>query len=256
MRYISEAEKNTSYFLNLEQSAQANTIIKELYNNDNTLITTPEDIIIKLKDFYRNLMNEPNKNDRFKGSEDCLDEFLSDIEHPILNDEEQAYLDTDITINELFLALKSLNKDSSPGSDGLTPLFYLTFWREVKVPLFESLNNPIEDNSLSLSQRRAIMSLLPKSKGDELRHLKAWRPLSLTNTDYKLFSKVLAKRLQKVIKKLINISQVGYVAGRSINDHIRLIDDIINISNIDDIPGIAVSLDFQKAFDMVSKKQY
>ena len=254
LRYIAEAESNTRYFLNLEQSTQSNTIIKELYNNNNILITSPIDITHQLQLFYTNLMNEPNRNDLDKGSEACLDAFLLDTQHPILNNEEQAYLDTNITINELFLALKSLNKDSSPGSDGLTPLFYLTFWMMVKTPLFESLNTSIENNSLSLSQRRAIISLLPKSKGDELRYLKTWRPLSLTNTDYKLLSKVLANRLQKVIKKLISINQVGYVAGRSINDHIRLIDDIINLSNIDDLPGIAVSLDFQKAFDMVSKK--
>ena len=254
MKYIAEAEKNTHYFLSSEQTAQSNTIIKELYDNNNILITSSEKIIMKLREFYSHLMNEPNENDFDKGSVACLDEYLSNIQHPTLNDDEQAYLEKNVTVEELFVALKSLNKDSSPGSDGLTPLFYLTFWREIESPLFESLNESIENNSLSLSQRRAIITLLPKSKGEELKHLKAWRPLSLTNTDYKLFSKVLANRLQKVITKLVSINQVGYVAGRSINDHIRLIDDIINMTNIDNLPGIAVSLDFQKAFDMVSKK--
>ena len=253
--YIEQGERNTRYFLNLERSNQANSVIKEVYDKNNALITEPDKVIFEIREFYTHLMNEPSAvEDINKGSAQFLNEYLRNSRHPTLNEGEKAQLDDPITIEELFLALKSLNQDSSPGSDGLTPLFYLTFWAQVKKPLFECFNESIENNSLSISQRRAIITLLPKCKGDELKYLKSWRPLSLTQTDYKLFSKVLANRLQKVIKNLINSSQVGYIAGRSINDHIRLIDDIINISNIDNIPGMVVSLDYQKAFDTVSKK--
>ena len=106
---------------------------------------------------------------------------------------------------------------------------------------------------LSLSQRRAIITLLPKCKGHQIKYLKNWRPISMTTTGYTIFSRVLAQRLQKVIKTLIHTDQVGYINGRSINDHIRLIDDMIKTAKIDNLPGMLVSLDYQKAFDTVSK---
>ena len=251
--YIDLAEKNTKYFLQQERSNQRKQVITEIYNKNNLLINNPTQILSELHDFYKTLMNESDINIE-KGSELFLTNFLSDYNHPILNDEEKTRLDAPITPDELKNALKSLNRDSSPGCDGLTPLFYLSFWNCIKYPIFECLNDSINNQFLSLSQRRSIITLLPKGSGDENKHMKMYRPISLTNTDYKLISKVLANRLQTVLKKLINNNQVGYVVGRSINDHIRLIDDILNFSNYKNLSGMVVSLDYQKAFDTVNKQ--
>ena len=49
--------------------------------------------------------------------------------------------------------------------------------------------------------------------------LKNWRPITLTNLDYKIFTKLSAVRLQKIIKTIIHENQTG----RNISSHIRLI---------------------------------
>ena len=41
--------------------------------------------------------------------------------------------------------------------------------------------------------------------------------------------------------------------GRSINDHIRLIDDIISTANNDQLEGMLISLDYKQQFDTLSK---
>ena len=148
-----------------------------------------------------------------------------------------------------------MNADSAPGCDGLTPLFYKHFWESIKLPLYNSIIESIEAKLLTLSQRRSLITLLPKSDDKEqLRNIANHRPISLTTTDYKIYSKVLASRLQNVIHKLISTDQVGYVKGRNINDHIRYIDDLINYSKIKNISGLLVSLDYRKAFDTVCKQ--
>ena len=50
-------------------------------------------------------------------------------------------------------------------------------------------------------------------KGNELAmsDLKNWRPISLTNSDYKLLAKCLALRLSSVIGVIINEDKVGYI---------------------------------------------
>ena len=106
---------------------------------------------------------------------------------------------------------------------------------------------------LSTSQKRGIISLFHKGKDLPRDEIKNWRPITLTTTDYKIFSKCLAIRLQKVLSYLINSNQSGFLKGRSITDHIRLLDDLINLSYNHDKPGMIVSLDYEKAFDSIEK---
>ena len=88
---------------------------------------------------------------------------------------------------------------------------------------------------------------IEKNKGD--RDFKNWRPISLLNVDYKIASKALALRLKKVLSAIINNAQTGYVEGRFIGENIRLISDILNFTADQDIEGIALFIDFEKAFD-------
>ena len=61
----------------------------------------------------------------------------------------------------------------------------------------------------------------------------------------------MAKRLEKVLPKLINPDQTGYVKGRYIGENIRLIQDLMFYTEKENLPGIAVFLDFRKAFDTI-----
>ena len=67
-----------------------------------------------------------------------------------------------------------------------------------------------EKGTLTQNQRMGILNLLPK-KDKDIRHLANWRPVSLLNTDYKILTKALAIRLQKVIPSIINHDQEGYI---------------------------------------------
>ena len=76
-------------------------------------------------------------------------------------------------------------------------------------------------------------------------NLKNWRPIKLTNVDYKIFPKLLAVRLQKIIKTIIHKNQSGFIKGRNISSHIRLIGDIIRFADREQLDGLVVSLDYQ-----------
>ena len=76
-----------------------------------------------------------------------------------------------------------------------------------------------------------------------------WRPITLLNTDYKIASKVIAKRIERVLPSIIHPDQTGFMKGRYIGQNIRLINDIIQQTELQKIPGILLFPDFQKAFD-------
>ena len=118
--------------------------------------------------------------------------------------------DAPVTLEELGFALKQLPNNKSPGSDGFTTEFYKFFWPDLKHIIFENVQYAFEAEILSLDQRRALLTLLPKS-GKDIRFLDNWRPLSLLNTDYKILAKLLSIRLQNVIDTLVSEDQVGFV---------------------------------------------
>ena len=67
-------------------------------------------------------------------------------------------------------------------------------------------------------------------------------------------SKVIAKRLEKVLALLINPEQTGFAKGKSRGQNIRLINDILEQTKLQNIPGILLQLDFRKALDTIEWK--
>lgn len=102
---------------------------------------------------------------------------------------------------------------------------------------------------MSYSQRLAVISLIFK-KGEQT-NIKNYRPISLTNTDYKIIAFVFARRLQKVIDNLINENQSAYIKGRYIGENARIILDLFNYCEETNNEGIFLFLDFEKAFDSI-----
>ena len=148
--------------------------------------------------------------------------------------------------------MPSVENNKSPGNDGLTVEFYKTFWNSLQNLLVDCLNCSYDSGELSNIQKQAIIKLIEK-KGKNKRHFSNWRPISLINVDTKIASKAIATRLQKVLRKLIHFNQNAYVKGRTILDAVRTIDDILDYTERYNIKGMLVAIDFQKAFDSVTR---
>ena len=155
-----------------------------------------------------------------------------------------------MTRAECLKALKEMDSNKTPGSDGLPAEFYKIFWNDISDFLLGSINYAYKTGQLSVSQKRGVVKLIPK-KDTEPYYVKNWRPISLLNCDYKLATKAVANRLKQVLPKLIDNDQTGFLKGRFIGENIRLIDSVINFTAAKNIPGLLVFLDFEKAFDTV-----
>ena len=116
--------------------------------------------------------------------------------------------------------------------------------------MVESFNQALAYGHLNITQRQGIIRVVPKKRKSKL-YLENWRPISLLNIDYKIVTKTIAGRISKVLPKLIQEDQTGYVKGRYIGQNIRLVKDIMKITALENIPGMAIFIDFKKAFDSV-----
>ena len=59
-------------------------------------------------------------------------------------------------------SLKSFCKGKTPGTDGLTAEFYLSFWELLGQELVESFNYAFEKREMLISPKRGIITLIPK----------------------------------------------------------------------------------------------
>ena len=96
-----------------------------------------------------------------------------------------------LTEKECLEVLKDMDPEKTPGTDGLAAEFYKTFWSELVSSLISALNFSYDQRTLSVSQRRGIIKLIPKKDADP-HFIKNWRPLTLLNCDYKIATEAIA----------------------------------------------------------------
>ena len=81
--------------------------------------------------------------------------------------------------------------------------------------------------------------------------MKNWRPISLLCVDYKIGTRALAARLQKVLPSVLHQDQTCGVPGRSIFSNLYLVRDLTEYCTAKNLPLAIISLDQEKAFDRV-----
>lgn len=81
-----------------------------------------------------------------------------------------------------------------------------------------------------------------------------WRPISLIDMDLKIGSKAIAKRLKKIRPCVIHHNQCAYVKGRTTFDAVRTIENVMDFTERCHVDGRVICIDFQKAFDIVSRE--
>ena len=144
-------EKSTKFFYGLEKKKAICGTIKSLIN-DGKQIAMPNEIKLTLKSFHENLFQKD-----FKKSVFDIESLLSQIQLPTINDKNYTNCETE---DNLFVALKSMPNNKSPGNDGLSKELYGAFWEDLKDVFINSLKKAKMKGSLSISQRQAVIKLL------------------------------------------------------------------------------------------------
>ena len=243
-RYYQEGEKSSRYFFNLEKRNVSKKGIDELLVNNVSKCNSKE-ILEEIKSFYKDLYtckDEVSDND--------IETYLNNIVTPELSPEQQTSCENQLSVDECHEVLKNMSKNKTPGSDGFSSEFYLCFWDILGKFLVDSLNFGFSVGQLSVTQTQAIITLIPKP-GKDSKLIKNWRPISLLNIDYKIGTKVIAKRMENVLPNIIGDHQTAFIKGRYIGENIRLVEDILDYTNQNHIPGMLLFADLEKAFDSV-----
>lgn len=166
-----------------------------------------------------------------------------------LNDNQQLL--QPISSDEIQIALKDASKRSSPGLDGLCYEFYSTYFDVLKFDLINLFNLYLLGGGYPPASFSAgVITLIPK-KGDSC-DLNNRRPISMLNSDYKLFTKVLWNRLQPMMAKMIGPGQTACISNQSCVENLKQLRNILIKANTKQhFKALILSLDLEKAFDRV-----
>ena len=239
---IGKSLLNTSVLLNIV------SILKKLQKND-TLSMDQKTILAEFQSFYAKLFKNVDSNLENINLEEALKHSQTQKVHSVHFNQIEGHL----TIKELSQALKQTKNNKTPGIDGFPADFLKVFWTELCVWIQQALNTSYDKRKLSISLRQCLIICLPK-KDKNREEINNWRPLSMLSSIYKLASAAIANRIKPILNYLIDRSQTGFISGRNIAESTRLVYDIIHTTDKLNIPGLLVSIDFQKAFDSISWK--
>ena len=247
VNWAAYAEKSSAYFFALEQRRVNSRSIPALFLNHvedtGPLSDNTEKMLNECSAFYGTLY----KRDSISSTD--FDSFLDSTEK--ITDAQREECDLQLTAAELTAALSSLKSNTAPGPCGWTAEFFKTFW-DMLCPLFLKLTNEIyERGAFPESFSRSVLTLIPK-KGKDKRHVENLRPISLLPVPYKIIAKAMAARLKKVVGDLIHTDQTGFLKGRYIGENVRLIMDLMEFTEQNQIKGMLMQCDFQKAYDSIS----
>ena len=217
--------------------------IPMIKSSDGVIRTDPNEINLTFQSFYSNLYQSEITLDRAH----CT-RWLEELNLPKLKSEDSATLDKPITLDDLKEAVLAMQRGKSPGLDGIPPEFYITFWEELGPFLLDMIQYSIEQGELSRDVNTALISLLLKKDKDPS-DCSSYRPLSLLNSDLKIFAKLLAQRLEPFMPDLINHDQTGFIKARMAADNVRRLLHIVEAAESCDKPMSLLSLDAMKAFD-------
>lgn len=238
-------ESPTKRALGLEKRHACKKQIAEI-ENDRGIWTEQADIEHAFRGFYETLFSvHPSDVNKFK------EEFLNAM--PRLGDDIRANLEAPITINEVKKAIDDLSPGKTPGPDGLGAAFYKIFKHELSPVLCDVYAEAYENNVLPPSFRQSHTVLIPKTEDVvKLRSMGAYRPISLSNVDYKILMKILAGRLQSVVQDIVGPHQTCGIKGRSIITNVHIARSILDCCDSTGQVVAMLQIDLEKAFDKVS----
>jgi len=207
------------------------------------ILKNSDSILLYVRNYYESLLG--NKD---KGDVDLQTVFLDHIRESVTPHENEDLI-KEVTSLELKKLINCMNKNKTPGIDGLPVEFYCKMWNIIGREFLRVVQLILKENALVTSQRMSVIALIPKD-GDT-RFIKNWRPISMLTVDYKIIAKLISNRLSLILPKLISKEQFCSIPGRNIIDCNLLIRDMVYYINDKNLKSALMSLDWSKAFDRV-----
>ncbi|XP_021866715.1 uncharacterized protein [Spinacia oleracea] len=169
---------------------------------------------------------------------------------PVLTLVQGQQLITQVTGDEVKVAMFSINGDKAPGPDGFGSLFIKENWHIVSGDVTKAVLDFFKTGKLLKEINSTTITLIPKTKCPS--NVTEFRPISCCNVIYKCITKILCERMKVVLPELIAENQGAFVHGRFIMHNIMICQEVVRqYGRKNASPSCLIKLDMQKAYDTI-----
>ncbi|CAF1017144.1 unnamed protein product, partial [Brachionus calyciflorus] len=220
------------------KKSEKNSINK--FQTEKEILTDKDKIMSEVSNFYKDLLSTE------RVSKSLIENYKFSIKpfNLVENKFDIGYKITFAEAEEVVLKMKN----SSPVPNGLTIGFYKKKFKYFGHYFVDILND--HTGKLSNTYYESKIKLIPKKKKD-IKGINDLRPITLTNLEYRIFTKIISNRFRMISHRFLEDHQTCSIKDRRMNDNILLLRDLIEDSNKD---LNIISVDQKKAFDSVSHR--
>jgi len=157
----------------------------------------------------------------------------------------------EVTEAEVARALRSAPPGRSPGLDGIPVELYRRY-KDAFIPILARLYTAISTlGQVPTGFTDGLITILYKA-GDRTDPAN-YRPITLLCTDYRLYAKVLALRLNPCLADVIDQEQTAFVPGRRIGENVLALQCLPELLRRQRRWAIIIFCDFRKAYDTLDR---
>merc|ERR1712173_468652 len=170
---VADSEKTLIFHHEQLKKSRKRASILKLTNQEGNLVEGHRNCASVLQEEARVLLDNPSILDS-----KAQEELLSWVEE-VFTAADNKLLDSPITDEDVKASLLSANRNSSPGSDGLTYLTYLACWDSLGQHLGDVIREIVKVGKLPESMKNSFLVFSPKINKENSTRIKDKRKLSL-----------------------------------------------------------------------------
>lgn len=245
LHWLNVGDQNNSFFQNSVEQRKMRNTIREVRNQNGTILTKGNDIKSEAERFFKDLLTTIPSDFIGMAVED-----LAQILDFRCSQADREWLEKDVTFEEIKTVVFGMTNNKSPGPDGFTCEFFKSTWEINGSELVNAIKSFFIKGFLPKGLNSTILSLIPKKAG--AMEMKDFRPISCCNVLYKVISKLLANRLKEILPRFIAQNQSAFVKERLLMENVLLATELVKDYHKETVtPRCAMKIDISKAFDTV-----
>lgn len=128
------------------------------------------------------------------------------------------------TLEEVKQVVFELKQNKAPGPDCFLGDFYIKFWDLIKGDLLDLVND-FHRGVLDIERLNYV--IITKDAAQ----IQKFRPICLLNVSFKIITKVLMNRLDRVMASIISKNQNAFLKNRFIMEGIVILHEVLNTSH-------------------------
>ena len=241
--WIQAGDKNTKYFHFRATQRQRKNRIHGLFDSNNIWQEEASSVAHTTEQYFKDIFSTSHPPQ--------IDHTIDSME-AVVTQEHNSTLLLKFKAEEVRKAVFQMPPSKSPSPDGMSCFFFQKFWHIIGDLVVKAMLSFLNSGHMLKKINYTHIALIPKIKKPQ--RVSDFRPISLCNVIYKIISKVLVNRLQRILPQIISDSQSAFLPSHLITDNVVVAYELMHTMRSKwkgKVGYLAMKLDMSKTYDRV-----